>query len=336
MNMKHRLIVIVSILLVIMGCTPRIDLPAGQEQSVFPIDTPQDGSSSWVKRYRLASGDVLGLSFQLPFLAAVSGPYRFSVGDKLVIKFPQTPELNETQSIRPDGTISLPYLGEISVAGMTVRDLTGYLDENYFPILHESMPYITLVDYKADRTLLREDLKELSRHITVGPDGYVSPPLVPAIKVSGYTLAEATQELEVYYADKIPKAKVGLSLEQHSRPMIYLLGEVRKSGAHQIAKPITIIEAIAMAGGYLNSAHTENIIVVRRRQDRVVARRLNLGSAITASSAPFLLEPDDVVFVPRSPISHLADLASKISEFLLFKGWSTSLSWTANEKGFID
>jgi polysaccharide export outer membrane protein len=60
-----------------------------------------------------------------------AAPYRLSAGDELLIKFFYTPELNEQQIIRPDGTISLPLVGEIHAAGLSPRELHDRLVDAY-------------------------------------------------------------------------------------------------------------------------------------------------------------------------------------------------------------
>jgi protein involved in polysaccharide export with SLBB domain len=57
--------------------------------------------------------------------------YQLCQGDVLDIKFPLTPELNESVAIRPDGKISLQLVGEMMVVGLTPSDLTKKLQEQY-------------------------------------------------------------------------------------------------------------------------------------------------------------------------------------------------------------
>lgn len=63
--------------------------------------------------------------------------YRLESGDGIEIRFFYNPELNEQVQIRPDGRISMPLVGEINVAGMTIGDLTSRLEESYKSILKQ-------------------------------------------------------------------------------------------------------------------------------------------------------------------------------------------------------
>ncbi|WP_051693798.1 polysaccharide biosynthesis/export family protein [Desulfohalovibrio reitneri] len=51
----------------------------------------------------------------------------FRPGDVLEFKFFYTPELNEVQTIRPDGQVSLQLVGEVEAAGKTAGELTAEL-----------------------------------------------------------------------------------------------------------------------------------------------------------------------------------------------------------------
>lgn len=69
--------------------------------------------------------------------------YTFSPGDTIDIKFFYTPELNETQDVRPDGKIALQIVGEVSVAGRTPSQLRWLLEKLYASHLKE--PVISVV-----------------------------------------------------------------------------------------------------------------------------------------------------------------------------------------------
>src|SRR4051812_36121789 len=61
--------------------------------------------------------------------------YRLTPGDVLDIKFMHNPELNEQVQIRPDGFISMPYVGELNIGSITVGELIAKLTESYASIV---------------------------------------------------------------------------------------------------------------------------------------------------------------------------------------------------------
>jgi protein involved in polysaccharide export with SLBB domain len=72
----------------------------------------------------------------------VSPEFRLSPGDVIQMKFFYNPELNDTVEIRPDGMISMPFIGELSVEGLTITEARLQLEELYQPIVKE--PSITM------------------------------------------------------------------------------------------------------------------------------------------------------------------------------------------------
>ena len=83
----------------------------------------------------------------LPPLPNPPGPYttvRLSPGDVLKLSFAEESDLDQTQKIRRDGTISLPYLGQVTAAGKRVIDLQHELTRRYDEYLDSPEVLVTL------------------------------------------------------------------------------------------------------------------------------------------------------------------------------------------------
>src|ERR1700686_3194485 len=65
-------------------------------------------------------------------------------GDTVIISFPAAPELNQTQKIGADGTLSLPLIGEVTASGKTVGQLQEELARLYKPQLQDNEVLVTL------------------------------------------------------------------------------------------------------------------------------------------------------------------------------------------------
>jgi protein involved in polysaccharide export with SLBB domain len=68
---------------------------------------------------------------------AQTGEYRLGYGDVLSVKFFYDPELDQTVTIRPDGRITLPRLGDILVVGMTPSQLDELITAQYAEIIRD-------------------------------------------------------------------------------------------------------------------------------------------------------------------------------------------------------
>jgi protein involved in polysaccharide export with SLBB domain len=78
---------------------------------------------------------------------AVTGPYRTVVGDVLEILFYRTSELNQTQTVGPDGTISLMPVGSVRAAGITLEELTQEVMRRYSEELVEPEVTVRVKEY---------------------------------------------------------------------------------------------------------------------------------------------------------------------------------------------
>src|SRR5208282_2870339 len=86
--------------------------------------TPDKGFSQRHTRYKLQSGDVFDIAFEL------------------------NPEFNQTASVQPDGYITLRGIGDIQVKGMTVPELTETLRGAYGKILNDPLISVVLKDFE--------------------------------------------------------------------------------------------------------------------------------------------------------------------------------------------
>jgi polysaccharide biosynthesis/export protein len=77
-------------------------------------------------------------------LPAAQAPGALTVGDVVKVTFPAAPELNQSQKIEPDGTLSLPLVGQVHAAGKTPAALQTELSNLYKPQLQDSETVVTV------------------------------------------------------------------------------------------------------------------------------------------------------------------------------------------------
>ncbi len=280
--------------------------------------------------YHISPGDVLDILFQIRTWRKDES-FKLEIDHTISVKFVYSPELNETQRIRPDGNVSLPYIGNVFVLDKTPAELTVELTEKYKEYLRDPLIYITVPEFRSRIKELKKDLhtssRGLSRLVTVRPDGYATFPLTGDVFVATKTLPEVEKELDSIYSSFLKGLHVDLFLEKHSGSLIYILGQVNKASSYNIRKPITILEAIAMAGSFTTDASTENIIVYRKLGSEMSTVKVNLSEILspTDSGTYFYLKPDDIVYIPRKGYLDFADVLESIARIVMFRGWSISL-----------
>lgn len=104
---------------------------------------------------------------------------------------------------------------------------------------------------------------ELTRTVPVRPDGRISLPLIGELEVSGLTAPAVqrmvTQKLKEYISDP----QVAVIVQEVKSRTYSVLGKVVKPGAYELGKPTTVLEAIAVAGGFLDFAKQSKIYIIR-------------------------------------------------------------------------
>lgn len=345
MRRCHPLSLLAAAAILCAGCAAnqpaRID--EGQEVVVPPATFTDTRIENYdlFPTYLMKPGDILDVLFQIRTWEEKTS-FGIAVDHTVDIRFVHAPELNMAQKVLPDGTISLPYIGPVKVSGMSVAQLTEELKRRYAPVFKNPQLFVTVPETQESIKQLKADLhtspRGLSRLVTIRPDGYVTFPMVGELHVAGRSIPEVGEELSKLYEKILPGLHCDLFLEKHSGSMIYVTGQVRSPGTFSVSKPVSALEAIAMAGGTLNDALLDHTLVVRRQGQKIVATRIDLKKTLElqAGGSVFFLFPDDVVIVPRTRLSQTAEVMRSLGDILFFRGWSLGFSWELHDDASDD
>ncbi len=294
------------------------------DQGIYPSDL------DLFPKYTISPGDVLDVLFQIQRNQVERFP--ITLYHTISVKFVDLPNLNEVQDVLPDGTIMLPYLGAVYVLDKTATELTDELKEKYSGVLRDPELYVTILNFNARIEQLRRDLhtapRGLSKLVTVRPDGYAAFPLIGEYLVAKKSINQVNAEVQEAYEKFLPGMNINLFLHEQAGSVVYLTGEVAEPGAYEMRKPITVLQAMALGGGFTHEAELRNVVVFRLHEQKRIARSLNVSDLTTTQrdAAFFYLRPDDIIFIPRTRIASLAQLMQQIADIALFRGWSASYS----------
>jgi len=104
---------------------------------------------------------------------------------------------------------------------------------------------------------------ELTRTVLVRPDGKISLPLVGELEVNGLTASKVqflvAQRLKAYISDP----QVAVIVQDVKSRTYSVLGKIAKPGSYPLGKPTTVLEAIAIAGSFLDFAKPSKIYIIR-------------------------------------------------------------------------
>jgi len=263
--------------------------------------------------YLLGPGDVVEIIYHVESQPSEK-EYILAVGDVVRVEFYYHPEIDRDISIRTDGKISLPLKGDIDAAGLTPSGLREKLVGLYSDTFKD--PEITITPVECNQAIkqLNEAISTASRGQSklsaIRPDGYISFPLLADMMGAGLTLPQLRKKLTREYGKIISNLSVSLILEQIKSNLVYVMGEVRVPGYYLMESPTTATQILARAGGLLNSAKTESILVVSRNKERKpVGRLIDLDKILGEGNIgnDIMLKQYDVVYVPKSAIAK-ADL----------------------------
>lgn len=138
------------------------------------------------------------------------------------------------------------------------------------------------------------------KDLVVRPDGNMSFPLVGDVKVGGLTTSQAKEELEKSLREFVPGAVVALNVGQLGSLQYYVVGKVNKPGMFNVSKPLTVLQALAMAGGLTPFASESKILIVRNSGKKTVNLPFNYKEIRKGRNIEqnITLERGDVVVVP--------------------------------------
>lgn len=148
---------------------------------------------------------------------------------------------------------------------------------------------------------------ELTRTITVGPDGRVSLPLIEPVRAAGLTAAELRDALVAAYADQLRQPELSVTARSFASRQVFVGGEVARPGIYEMPANIDAFQAVMLAGGFLPSARRGDVLVLSRTTGAQRVTQVDLSPHAMRQGFPTAqpLSRYDVVYVPRSGIAQV-------------------------------
>jgi polysaccharide export outer membrane protein len=149
---------------------------------------------------------------------------------------------------------------------------------------------------------LREGIKLSEYDATVMSTGTI---IISSIEVeaAGHTIPEIREQAQRELGKYIRDFSVDLIPKEWREKKIFILGEVQSPGVYNFASGLTVMQALALAGGYKNTAVLKDMRIIRGNLDRPELIRVDLHkTAKGRDTEDVLLARNDVIYVPRSTI----------------------------------
>jgi polysaccharide export outer membrane protein len=142
---------------------------------------------------------------------------------------------------------------------------------------------------------------DISRSVPVRSDGKISLPLVGELQASGETPRQLEQEITKRLQNYISEPEVTVIVTDSKSQKVNILGMVARPGAYLLTSNTTVLDAIAMAGGFKDFAKQKSVYVLRQAPDGTQQRMpFNYKDVIKGKSAEqnVRLQAGDTVVIP--------------------------------------
>jgi len=141
---------------------------------------------------------------------------------------------------------------------------------------------------------------DISRSIPVRSDGKISLPLVGEVQAAGQTPAALEKEIAGKLKNYISEPEVTVMVQQVNSQKFNILGQVVRPGAYVIANSPTVLDAIALAGGFRDFAKQKSIYVLRQTATGETRLSFNYKEVVQGKNMAqnVKLQPRDTIIVP--------------------------------------
>jgi len=169
--------------------------------------------------------------------------------------------------------------------------------------LPEAKPHDDAFIIGADDVLAVDVWKEpeISRSVPVRSDGKISLPLVGEVQASGETPRKLEQEIASKLKSYVSEPEVTVIVQEIRSQKFNIRGQVVRPGSYSLANSVTVLDAIALAGGFRDFAKPKSIYILRHNPGGGESRIPFNYKAVIKGKNPaenITLQPRDTVVVP--------------------------------------
>lgn len=141
--------------------------------------------------------------------------------------------------------------------------------------------------------------KELTLDLVVRPDGKISMPLIQDVVAEGQTAVELANTIHDRLTAFIKEPLVSVIVLQVHAPKYFVIGNVAKPGTYSLRSETSILQALAIAGGFTQFASTRSIKLIRNAVGKQDVRKVNYNKMIDeGGEGNYILKSGDTIVVP--------------------------------------
>ena len=143
---------------------------------------------------------------------------------------------------------------------------------------------------------------DFSGEFRINEQGAIRHPLMGSVVLAGLTVKEAEDRIVSELAERyLVEPRVVVSTEGTQRGRFVLLGEVKNPGVYPYpaGDTITLLEAIAKAGGFTAAASVDRVRLVRTTDEGSTSMRIRVSRVLSGREPDVEIQPNDVITIPE-------------------------------------
>ncbi|OJH34037.1 polysaccharide biosynthesis/export family protein [Cystobacter ferrugineus] len=184
-----------------------------------------------------------------------------------------------------------------AVMGMLLLS-SGCAHQANRPVDNSDQPYRIGREDVLDVAVWRDG--DLSRTLPVRPDGFISLPMVGEVRAEGRTPVELSEQIRESLKPYVQDPRVTVIVREVNSTRVFITGEVAHPGAYPLRGRVSVLQAIALAGGFTDFADRDGIVVLRRQGAEGEPIPVSYSDLVedAKNNEPLSLRPGDTIVVP--------------------------------------
>jgi polysaccharide export outer membrane protein len=139
---------------------------------------------------------------------------------------------------------------------------------------------------------------DLSTTAVIRPDGKVSLPLLGELEATGKSAVQLQEEVTERLLQYVADPMVNVIVKEVNSPKISVLGQVNKPDRYHIKQRLTVLDAIALAGGFTDFAKRDKVTIIRNSGPDKLRIQVNLKKVVQDGRGEvYYVEPLDTIYV---------------------------------------
>jgi polysaccharide export outer membrane protein len=256
-----------------------------------------------------------GLLFLLPGASrATQENYRIGAADVLAIAVWDNKDLAQVVFARPDGKISLPLLGDVEAGGLTVAELAKKLADLYSKTVKGVQVMVDVREIRSRPVFFvggvgKPGPLQLTQNLTLLQAISLAGGLAPGADLEASSVLRSDKLIPVDFVKLIQKGDINQNIKLEPgdtivvpvADVVYVQGEVKNPGVLKFTKDLTMVRAIAQAGGFTPLAAPKRVTLLRGEGQKKENILVNVSAMIgePESTPDMPLKPNDIIIVPQ-------------------------------------